>query len=405
MQTSVVSARSPFWWVRWVPAALLVLTLLALLLVVGSPVLLPLLISLALAIALEPLVDWFERRRWSRGLSVLMAMLTATGLVLVVLLFLLPSVWHQLQTSIQKAPEAIRAASAWLQNVVDYAKTHLSSSMLDRIQAAIAGVRDDPSRIVETVQQWLQQGVFGLVNLASAAIGLLIVPFFVYYLLLDMRQIRSGLDQRIPERYRDSSARLFDQIADVVRGYVRGRFLVALGMSAIYATGLWILGIPLWAGIGLIAGLIGIIPYLGVMSGLVLALAFAILNGAGIGKLIGVVVVFIIAQLVEDYVLTPRLIGDRLELHPMLVFIALIVAGDLFGLLGLVLAIPVLAVCKVVVRFVDELYQHSDFYLGPNVHHVETSAVLVREAVDAMTPRTSPAEKVGDAAAGPASSD
>jgi hypothetical protein len=131
------------------------------------------------------------------------------------------------------------------------------------------------------------------------------------------------------------------------------------------------------------------------MSGVVLALAFAMLDGAGIGRLGGVIAVFVVAQLVEDYVLTPRLIGDRLELHPMLVFIALIIAGDLFGLLGLVLAIPVVAVCKVLFRFLDELYARSDFYLGPHLHHLEPPGLIVREAAAAAT---SHREQLADAA-------
>jgi predicted PurR-regulated permease PerM len=125
------------------------------------------------------------------------------------------------------------------------------------------------------------------------------------------------------------------------------------------------LGVPLWAAIGLIAGFVGIIPYVGILAGVVLALAFAALDGAGAGRLVGVVAVFALAQPLEDYVLTPRLIGDQLELHPMFVFIALIIAGSLFGVLGLVLAIPVIGVVKVFLRFFDELYLRSDFYNAP----------------------------------------
>jgi predicted PurR-regulated permease PerM len=294
-------------------------------------------------------------------------------------------VWHQLQTSIQKVPDAIRAVSERSRGVVEYARTHLSSDTLDRIQAAIDGVKEDPSQITESVGGWLRSGVFGLVNFGSAALGLLIVPFFVYYLLLDLNNIRDAIDRRIPERFRPAGTKLFDEVGDVVRGYVRGRFLVAVCMAIIYATGLEILRIPLAVGIGLIAGIVGIIPYLGVMSGLVLALAFAMLDQAGLGRLGGVVAVFVVAQLLEDYVLTPRLIGDRLELHPMLVFIALIIAGDLFGLLGLVLAIPVVAVCKVLVRFFDELYIRSEFYLGPHLHLQEPSGLMVREAAAVAT--------------------
>jgi predicted PurR-regulated permease PerM len=143
---------------------------------------------------------------------------------------------------------------------------------------------------------------------------------------------------------------------------VRGRFLIALILSVFYAGGLWILDVPLWAAIGLIAGFVGIIPYIGILVGVVLALAFAALDGAGGGRLLGVVAVFVLAQPLEDYVLTPKLIGDKLDLHPMFVFIALIIAGSLFGLLGLVLAIPIIGVLKVFLRFFDELYLRSDFY-------------------------------------------
>ncbi len=166
---------------------------------------------------------------------------------------------------------------------------------------------------------------------------------------------------------------------------------MALIMAAIYGTGLLILGVPLWAGIGLIAGFIGIIPYLGVISGLILALGFAALDGAGLGRLAGVGAVFAIAQVIEDYVLTPRIIGGKLELHPMLVFIALIIAGDLFGLLGLVLAIPVLAVIKVLIRFLDELYLRSDYYLASAPATLDGETTAAQRAV-AATVSTAQAE-------------
>lgn len=385
MAQPLLPTRSAFWWVRWVPVALVLLLVIALMITAGNPILLPLLASFALAFMLEPLVDWFQRRRWPRPLAVLFAMATATGAFILVLLFLLPSAWGQLQDLVQNAPEALRAVGARLQEFVEYGRTHLSPAVVARIQLAVDGIRNDPSRITNTVTTWFTQGLFGLVNFGSTALGLLIVPFFVYYLLLDLDKIRSAIDTRIPARFRPVGVKLLDEIGDVVRGYVRGRVLVSLAMAVIYVVGLWVLGVPLASGIGLAAGLVGIIPYLGVMIGLVLAIAFAVLDGAGLGTMIGIAVVFSIAQIAEDYILTPRLIGDRLELHPMLVFIALLVAGDLFGLLGLVLAIPVVAVCKVLIRFVDELYQRSEFYMGADLHRAEPTELIVREAAEAAT--------------------
>lgn len=385
MTDSIVHRRSPFWWVRWVPAALLAAAVALLIVVLGRSVLVPLLVSFALCFMLEPLVERYEARGWSRNVAVLLALTTATVLLVLFLLFLVPSVWFQLQESIDKVPAALQAASARLHDLTDYVEQRFGPQALESVRAVLNGIRDDPTAITSRVGAWLYSGVFGLVNAGTALLGLLIVPFFVYYILVDMNRIRAGIDRRIPERFRGTGVKLFDEIGDVVRGYVRGRFLVAVGMSVVYAAGLWLVGVPLWAGIGIIAGFVGIVPYLGVLCGLVLALAFAVLDGGGVARLGGVALVFGFAQLVEDYVLTPRLIGDRLELHPMLVFIGLIIAGDLFGLLGLVLAIPALAVIKVLFRFLDELYVRSDFYHGEDLLEPGETAARVRGAVEATT--------------------
>lgn len=358
--------ESPFWWARYVPATLLLLSIVALLLLVGGPVLVPLILSFALAFMLEPLADWFQARfRSTRNSAVLFALSVAALGVLILFIVLLPSVYSQFVESAEKMPKAITAARARFQDLLVYAQNHLSPGVFSQLQNFIHNFQEDPSVITSRLGDFLTQGVFGLVNLGSATIGLLIVPFFVYYLLLDMQNIKLFVEKRIPERHRGVGLKLFNEIGVVVRGYVRGRFLIALILSIFYAVGLWILGVPLWAAIGLIAGFVGIIPYIGIITGIVLALAFAALDGAGIWTLVGVVAVFALAQPLEDYYLTPRLIGDQLELHPMLVFIALIIAGSLFGVLGLVLAIPVLGVLKVFLRFFDELYLRSDFYQAP----------------------------------------
>jgi predicted PurR-regulated permease PerM len=212
--------------------------------------------------------------------------------------------------------------------------------------------------------------VFGLVNLSSAAIGLLIVPFFVYYLLLDMHNIRLFIEKRIPERHRGVGLRLFNEMGEVVRGYVRGRFLIALILSAFYAAGLWLLGVPLWAAIGLIAGLVGIIPYVGIIAGIVLALGFAAIDGGDLWTIVGVIAVFTLAQPLEDYVLTPRIIGESLDLHPMLILIALLL------------------------KFFDELYLHSDFYTAPALAAGESNGTTVLQQATAAA--TSDAKQEAD---------
>lgn len=373
-----VHLKLPFWWVRWVPMALLIAGLIAITIAIGGNVLVPLLVSFSIAFMLEPLADWFQRRGHSRNVAVLLTLASAVLIVALMLFFLLPGIYHQLIESFEKLPLALRAVAVRAQHLLGFASERLTPEVFARLQAAVTDFENDPSALTSRIGGWLSKGLLGLVGFGSWALGLLIIPFFVYYLLLDMSNLRRIVEEHIPERHRVVGSLLLDEVGDVVRGYVRGRFLMALILAAIYGTGLLILGVPLWAGIGLIAGFIGIVPYLGVISGLILALSFAALDGAGPGRLIGVVAVFAIAQGIEDYVLTPRIIGNKLELHPMLVFIALIIAGELFGLLGLVLAIPVLAVIRVLIRFLDELYLRSEFYLAP------APATLTGEATTAQ---------------------
>jgi predicted PurR-regulated permease PerM len=359
------STKASLWWVRWVPAALLITALIVLTILIGGTVVVPLLLSFAIAFMLEPIVDWFERRGRSRQVAVLLTLLATLLTIVLVFGLLLPSIYHQFGESVEKLPLALRATGARVQSLLDYAQARLSPQLYARLQVAITNFQNDPSVVTSRISAWLSTGLFGLVSLGTAALGLLIVPFFVYYLLLDMDNLRRILEKHIPTRHRGAGVRLLDEVAEVVRGYVRGRFLIALIMAVIYAVGLLILGVPLWAAIGLIAGIIGIIPYIGVVTGFLLAVAFAALDGAGIGRLAGILGIFVLAQILEDYVLTPRIIGNKLDVHPMLVFIALIIGGDLFGLLGLVLAIPVLGVLKVLLRFIDELYLRSHFYTAP----------------------------------------
>jgi len=356
--------RSDLWWARSVPAALLLLAAGILFTILGRIVLVPLIVSFAIAFMLEPLTDRLERNGHSRTQAVLLSLIVAALGMLLILLFLLPSVIRQLGQSFERFPLALSAIAEQSRRNVLWAQIHLSQEMFERLSSALHEVQTNPSTVTSEVAGWLTVGALGLLKVGSSAVGLVVVPFFVFYLSLDMHHLRTLFESHLPEQHRPEGRRLLDEITVVTRGYVQGRFLMALIMAGIYSAGLLLLGVPLWAAIGLIAGIIGIVPYLGVLSGLILALGFAALDGASFWRLAGIGGVFGVAQVIEDYVLTPRLIGNKLELHPMLVLLALMVGGDLFGLLGLVLAIPVLAILKVIVRFFDGLYFRSSYFRG-----------------------------------------
>ena len=170
------------------------------------------------------------------------------------------------------------------------------------------------------------------------------------------------MEDLIPPRFREPFSRLFDESGRILESYVRGQLLIGAIMAVCYAVGFWFLGVPAWAGIAMIAGLLNAIPYVGTVLGFALATGFTLAAGGGVWEVAGVLGVFVAVQSLEGYILTPRILGGRLNLHPMAVFLGLLVGGKLFGLLGVVLAIPAIAIGKVFLKFMRELYQASSFY-------------------------------------------
>lgn len=356
------SRLTPIEWMRWVPAALLAIVFLAFVIVSGRIVLVPMLISVALAYLLAPIVRWFERRGWSRSSSTLLGITAATLMIVLVLIFVIPSVWNQLNKSYGQAQALVQdnARQEQLLARVNQINPQLSKIVKEQIEKY--GSNIDVGKIIGWVGKWLQTGLFKLVDLTASILDLLLIPFFIYYLLADYRDMRDHVDRLIPPRFRAITTDLMAQINEVLSSFVRNQLLIALAMGAMYSAGFMALRVPLGFTIGMLSGLLNFVPYLGTLIGFGLSLFFVALDGAGIGRISGVLIVFAVVQSVEGYYLTPKLLGSRLNLHPMWVLVGLVIGGNMFGLLGIILAVPVIAVAKVVLGVLEEIYQESNFY-------------------------------------------
>lgn len=366
---------------RWVPAALLGLLVLIAVIIGGRIILVPLLSSLALTYLLAPIVTWFTRRGWSRPASVLLTMTAATLTLALVLIFVLPGLWHQINTSYAQA------------------KDLMAAERIDRLLLKVRQInpqiyemaknydlQSEKERIGRVALDWLQRGLFRLVDLTTSILDLLLIPFFVYYLLADYRAMRQRVDRLVPPRFRGTTSELLSEVNKVISSYVRSQLVIGLAMGALYSLGFLMLRVPMAITIGMLSGLLNFVPYLGTLTGLVLSLAFAALDGAGPGRLAGVLAVFVIVQSVEAYYLTPRFLGSNLNLHPMGVLAGLMIGGSLFGLLGIILAVPIIAIAKVVMGFLEELYQQSEFYRDPGVNLLTDQGRLVQLSESASTP-------------------
>ena len=356
--------KSPLEWMRWIPAVLFACLIITLFFIGSRVVLVPLLSSLTLAYMLEPLVEAFEQRGWTRTLSVLATLASAFIVLVLALIFVIPSLWAQLIKSYEQLPNALEAGHRVFDPLIIQLKT-TSPPIYEIIESLLLKFRspEQQAEIGATLGKWIQGGLLKLVTATSSLLDLLLIPFFVFYLLSDYHKMTSRLESWVPPRHRHKASELLNRISAVISAYVRNQLVIALAMGVLYAIGFAILRVPLALTLGLISGLLNFIPYVGTLTGLVLAVSFSALNGAGIGRIIGILVVFGLVQTVEGYYLTPKLLGEKLNLHPLVVLLGLVVGGNLFGIVGIILAVPVIAAARVVLRFLEEdIYRNSAFY-------------------------------------------
>jgi predicted PurR-regulated permease PerM len=354
--------RGPIEWMRWIPAIILAVVFLIVFFISIRIILVPLLCSLAMAYLLAPVVSWFERRGWSRVSSVLLGMTAAAVILVLVLIFVVPGVWAQLMKTYEMAKEMVSDTSRLKELLakIQRLSPQFYQFAKPRFEDFMSSIK--PDRVLEFAFAWLQSGLFRLVNLTTSLVDLMLIPFLVYYFLADYGAMRARVERLIPPRYRAITSGLIGQISNVLSSYVRSQLLIGLVMGLLYSLGFAVLRVPLAITIGMLAGLLNFIPYLGTLIGLVLSLLFLTLDNAGIGRYLGVLGVFAVVQSIEGYYLTPKLIGSRLHLHPLWVLTGLLVGGNLFGLVGIILAVPVIAIAKVLLAFFEDIYQQSNFY-------------------------------------------
>ncbi|MBA3770380.1 MAG: AI-2E family transporter [Blastocatellia bacterium] len=383
--------RSPFWWLRWVPAVVVSAIIIYFLYVVGSVAVVPVLASFALAYLLNPIVYQAEKRGLSRTMSAILAVLLVSLVIAAFVTYVLPDLWSESTKAGSQIAESFTPENAARQR--GYLRRY--SPALDRVAGdKIEQLLSDPATFYEenlttpttTIDETgtvKQTGGGGSVlwTTITSSLDLLLVPFFVFYILIDFQKWRDSLEDLIPPRFREPFTRLFDESGRILESYVRGQLLIGLIMAVFYAIGFWFLGVPAWAGIAMIAGLLNVIPYVGTLLGIVLAGGFTIADGGGVWDVAAVLGVFVAVQTLEGYVLTPRILGGRLNLHPMAVFLGLLIGGKLFGILGIILAIPAIAIGKVFFKFLRELYMASHFYHAGDIHPMDAPSENIEERI------------------------
>jgi len=329
----------------------------ALLLWVLGPALTPIILALVFAYLLWPLVRLLERRRVPRAVAttvtVLFAMLAVSALALL-LVPIVTTVLPQLRTQWPGLLDKFNHV------VAPQLKNFGINVDTDTVKASI--MRSFDGNMDEWGQKLLSSARIGGSWLATVVGFLVLVPVLVFYLLIDAEAVTTGTWNLVPLQSRDALARFLGECDAMLRQYLKGQLAVMGAMALIYPLGLMLTGLNLAWPIGVFTGLAVFIPYLGYTTGLLLALMSAAIQFTGWHGVAEVAAVYALGQVLESFVLTPRLVGERIGLSPLAVILALLAFGEVFGFVGVLVALPVSALAVVALRHVLRVYRTSAFY-------------------------------------------
>jgi predicted PurR-regulated permease PerM len=325
-----------------------------------SPMLMPFAFAGMLAYLGDPLADRLQRLGLGRTLAVTIVFVMLLLLTVGALLLLIPLISRQVDSLVQNLPRYVdwarNTALPWLQ-----AKLHLDPRAFDTDQL-MAQLKEHIGSI-----GGVASAVLGEISRSSLGVvlwltNLVLIPVVAFYLLRDWDRLVSWIDRMLPRSIEPTVAYLAREADNVLGAFVRGQLLVMLALGIFYGAALTIMGLSVGPLIGMVAGLLSFVPYLGFIVGFGSALIAALVQYGDWNHVLVVVGIFTAGQLLEGYVLVPRLVGGKIGLHPVAVIFSVLAGGYLFGFLGVLLALPAASVILVLLRYLSERYRQSDLY-------------------------------------------
>ncbi len=328
-----------------------------------APILTPFAVAALLAYLGDPLADWLQRKGLGRTLAVTVVFVALVVFLIASLLLLIPLLEAQIVRLIEVLPA-----------FVNWAKELVAPLLARAEELGLATI--DREKVVGMLQGHLQEAsgiaatVIGSITRSGAAIvgwilNLVLIPVVAFYLLRDWDVLMERIRELLPRHLEPTVVQLARESNTVLGSFLRGQLTVMLALGAIYSIGLWLVGLDLALLVGMMAGVVSFIPYLGAIVGVGAGVIGALFQFGDLVHVLLVVAVFVVGQMLEGMLLTPLLVGDKIGLHPVAVIFAVLAGGQLFGFLGILLALPAASVIMVLLRHAHGRYKDSRLYGAP----------------------------------------
>ncbi len=326
---------------------------------------LPLVIALILTYLLNPLVIFLVKRGLNRTLAIILVLAGVVLFAWVFGLFFFTSLKSEFGTVEVNLPEyASRLYGIIPQQIKIYLDIETPAKAYSQLSAALQELRGGALDLVREGFSFASKAFSSTLTFVLTLLGYVITPVYLFYFLADLPKIREQLMGLVPGQYRPQTRATAGEINEVLSAFVRGQLTVCAILAVLYSAGLYLIGIDLAILIGTLAGAAFIIPYVGTILGIILSMTMALLKFHDLLHPLLCLGWFVLVQALEGAVITPRMVGNKVGLHPVITILALLIGGQLFGILGMLLAVPFTAVVKVLSASLLEYYRSSFYYKG-----------------------------------------
>lgn len=346
---------NPYWFWAGVVVAIIALIYLF------QAVLLPFVAGILLAYLLDPPVNRLTKLGLGRGWATLAVLLVFTILLAGVVLLVVPMLQQQITDLITKMPDLIAALRERFGGLLDLMRTRVSPQDMEKIQDAVGGHAGDILSMIPAFLGGLLTKGLALFNILSL---IFITPIVAFYMMRDWPMIVATVDGWLPKRQAPTVRRLFVEMDQKLSGYIRGVSMICIILAVFYGTALSAVGLDFGLVVGLLAGLMAFIPFVGAIFGFVISVGLAFAQFSEWTPILLVAGIFLLGQAAEGNLLQPLLVGRQVNLHAVWIIFALLAGGAVFGFLGVLLAVPFAVIIAVLVRFAIEQYRESQLYLG-----------------------------------------
>jgi predicted PurR-regulated permease PerM len=323
----------------------------------------PVLLSFILAYAFNPLVGLLRKYHLSRTLASTVCLLILLAIFFGLVAMFAPAIQHEIQSLARRLPAYVQtfkqSAIPWIEENLGLDVPNEMNRLLGETTAELGGRMQQFAGPITNI---LKETLSGTLSVLSSLIYVIIIPLFVFYFLRDYNRIINWFKSLVPEKNKDKVFQVCREIDDVMAGFLRGQMIIMSTLVVLYGIILSLLGVPAAISIAILAGFLNIVPYLGTATGIILSVFVLLLEGSSLTSMVGVSFVFITVATLDGLFLTPKVLGDKIGLAPVVVILAILAFGEMFGFVGVLIAIPVSAMLRILGKHLLEAYRKSKLY-------------------------------------------